>query len=90
MTDVGYTALTKNIIMAFTKRAMAVMLENSIDRMKISTQDVDLVLWRWLRDCVKAVVLLQAGGEARAFWSSKCNWCCHFKGKWYMRAAGFR
>jgi len=44
MTDVGYTALTKNIIMAFTKRAMAVMLENNIDRMKISTQDVDLVL----------------------------------------------
>ncbi|MFR3675555.1 hypothetical protein [[Clostridium] innocuum] len=44
MTDVGYAALTKNIIMAFAKRAMAVMLENSIDRMKISTQDVDLVL----------------------------------------------
>ena len=44
MTDIGYAALTKNIIMAFTKRAMAVMLENSIDRMKISTQDVDLVL----------------------------------------------
>lgn len=44
MTDVGYAALTKNIIMAFTKRAMAVMLENNIDRMKISTQDVDLVL----------------------------------------------
>ena len=37
MTDVGYAALTKNIIMAFTKRAMAVMLENSIDRMKISS-----------------------------------------------------
>ena len=44
MTDVGYAALIKNIIMALAKRAMAVMLENSIDRMKISTQDVDLVL----------------------------------------------
>lgn len=47
MTDVGYAALTKDIIMVFAKRAMAVileMLEDSIDRMKINTQDVNLVL----------------------------------------------
>lgn len=47
MADVGDAALTKDIDMAFAKRAMAVireMLEDSIDRMKISSQDVDLVL----------------------------------------------